>query len=96
MKDNFLERIRSGDEGVKRKWVFIFSAIAAAITIILWGIYMNALFVNLGQREVAGRGGERRESLPSKPESGERKGSLWDSFSSFREALKEPRSYIIR
>ncbi|MFA5084108.1 MAG: hypothetical protein WC475_01835 [Candidatus Paceibacterota bacterium] len=45
----FLQNIQAADETKKKRWLFIFSAIAMILVVGFWAVYLNKTIANSGQ-----------------------------------------------
>lgn len=95
---NFLEKIQSADEGVKRRWMIISTVVIMAVVIYVWLGYFNNLIASFNRplAEVPSEGAGFSFWSSLKSSAALLYNGLGDKLHAFGDILKTPREYIIQ
>ncbi len=96
----FLEKLRKADEGVKMRWIILFTSIAMVIVIYVWLAYFNTLFATLNTSSAVAEdqtGAPQQKAAHPSPTFLERMGSAYQAFTdAFGGIFKLQKEYVIR
>ncbi|MDO8664021.1 MAG: hypothetical protein Q7K44_00495 [Candidatus Liptonbacteria bacterium] len=100
---DFIKKLRDGDETTKRRWLILFSGIAAVLVLFVWLKYFDSIIAGqTNNQEMAGQQAEQGAGQSF---------SFWqtfkagleavfqgisDGFHSIFNAIREPKNYIIK
>ena len=99
----FLKRIQTGSEATKRRWLILFSGIAVVLVLFIWLKYFDSIIAGqTNNREITAQKTEQESGngfaflQTFKAGLGVVFQSIADGFHSIFNAIREPKSYMIK